>query len=286
MSGNFNPSNAQREGRPEASNGSFAESDQFNATVGRSERGLAEHYDTFSINGDAHESGMSCIKEVAHTLKVTTKESVIVPDSQIVIDRAAFHQGKNAMFAPHIKEEETIPTLVSSGPHAVCQKFDKQKHLPCICIGNGQAHVTSHYTEEVSQTLNCMHDPMTILEHGDQATYRVRRLTPLECTRLQGFPDHWVDIGDWVDTKRKKHKDADAPKYKALGNSIALPFWKWLCRNIINKIKENDKSYKPKIGGLFSGIGGFELCWKENGGKCSFASEIDEFCIAVLKKHF
>ena len=43
----------------------------------------------------------------------------------------------------------------------------------------------------------------------------VRRLTPLECTRLQGFPDGWVDIGDWVDTKGKKHKDADSPKYKA-----------------------------------------------------------------------
>ena len=46
----------------------------------------------------------------------------------------------------------------------------------------------------------------------------VRRLTPLECTRLQGYPDGWVDIGDWTDEKGKKHKDADSPKYKALGN--------------------------------------------------------------------
>ena len=50
----------------------------------------------------------------------------------------------------------------------------------------------------------------------------VRRLTPLECTRLQGYPDGWVDIGDWTDEKGKKHKDADSPKYKALGNSIYL----------------------------------------------------------------
>ena len=40
--------------------------------------------------------------------------------------------------------------------------------------------------------------------------YRVRRFTPLECTRLQGYPDGWVDIGDWIDTKGKKHKEADA----------------------------------------------------------------------------
>lgn len=52
----------------------------------------------------------------------------------------------------------------------------------------------------------------------------VRRLTPLECERLQGYPDNWTDIGDWIDTKGKKHKSADAPRYKALGNSIALPF--------------------------------------------------------------
>lgn len=52
----------------------------------------------------------------------------------------------------------------------------------------------------------------------------VRRLTPMECERLQGFPDGWTDIGEWTDTKGKKHKIADGPRYKALGNSIALPF--------------------------------------------------------------
>ena len=60
----------------------------------------------------------------------------------------------------------------------------------------------------------------------------VRRLTPTECERLQGFPDKWTDIGEWTDTKGKKHKEADSPRYKALGNSIALPFWAWLMRRI------------------------------------------------------
>ena len=46
----------------------------------------------------------------------------------------------------------------------------------------------------------------------------VRRLTPMECERLQGYPDHWTDIGEWTDSKGKKHKDADSPRYKALGN--------------------------------------------------------------------
>lgn len=158
--------------------------------------------------------------------------------------------------------------------------------LPCICIGNGQAHVTGHYTEEISQTLNCMHDPMTILEPrpiavAQPAKYRVRRLTPLECTRLQGYPDHWVDIGDWTDSKGKRHKDADAPKYAALGNSIAMPFWKWLMRRIYNEAKK--VSTEPVLGSLFDGIGGFPLCWP---GETAWSSEIAEFPLAVLKARF
>lgn len=292
---------------------------------------------------------------------------------------------------------------------------------PCICIGNGQSHVTEYYTEEVSQTLNCMHDPMTILDpcayqsvgvnsnsmkssnpnsgcyepeqagtittngcvpnnqgvtailepviplegngcreshkgdgwstkqvsytlntverHGvaygeiessseshpvlvDRADfnqgknaqfdikieepetvpslvargphavaqpvhYRVRCLTPLECTRLQGYPDGWVDIGDWIDSKGKKHKEADAPKYKALGNSIALPFWKWLCHNIVDRLKKDGQT--TTMASLFDGIGGFPLCWIEATQEKSdvlWISEIEEFPIAVTRHHF
>ena len=69
-------------------------------------------------------------------------------------------------------------------------------------------------------------------EQMDKVNSVVRRLTPLECERLQGFPDGWTDIGDWVDTSGKKHKLSDAPRYKALGNSIALPFGNGLQRGL------------------------------------------------------
>ena len=111
----------------------------------------------------------------------------------------------------------------------------------------------------------------------------VRRLTPLECTRLQGFPDGWVDIGEWTDEKGRVHKEADAPKYKALGNSIALPFWKWLLRRISEYLPEG-----ATLGSLFDGIGGFPLCWAKIHGaeNCRWASEIEQFPIAVVKRHF
>jgi len=111
----------------------------------------------------------------------------------------------------------------------------------------------------------------------------VRRLTPLECERLQGFPDFYTDIGDWVDSKGKKRKTSDAQRYKALGNSIATPFWFWLLRRISAQYLG-----VPTLGSLFDGIGGFPYCWEKVNGKGSavWASEIEEFPIAVTKLHF
>lgn len=170
-------------------------------------------------------------------------------------------------------------------------------------IGNGQACEASIMAEEVSQTLNTMHDAQAVMcedvAHAlrakancayreDAETYPVqnmvvRRLTPLECTRLQGYPDGWVDIGDWTDEKGKKHKDADSPKYKALGNSIALPFWDWMLRRMARYLPEG-----ATLGSLFDGISGFNVCWARIHGAecCRWSSEIEQFPIAVTKKHF
>ena len=111
----------------------------------------------------------------------------------------------------------------------------------------------------------------------------VRRLTPLECERLQGFPDNWTNIGEWTDSKGKKHECSDSARYKALGNSIALPFWRFLCKRISAQYAR-----KATMASLFDGIGGFPLVWEEANGKGSavWASEIEEFPMAVTKYHF
>lgn len=179
-------------------------------------------------------------------------------------------------------------------------------------------------SEGVAKTLNCMDDPAKIVAYGiDRAAYNqgqnalydfsvekekiatqvakgpgavcaaencqkvesiVRRLTPMECERLQGYPDGWTDIGDWTDSKGKVHKcDSDSPRYKALGNSIALPFWFYLLRRISATYER-----PATLGSLFDGIGGFPLCWETCNGKgtARWASEIEEFPIAVTKIHF
>lgn len=113
--------------------------------------------------------------------------------------------------------------------------------------------------------------------------YCVRRLTPLECERLQGYPDGWTDIGPWIDTKGKLHKECtDVNRYKALGNSIALPSWLYVLEKLSLCCVEKT------MASLFDGIGGFPLLWEWlNGvGTCLWASEIEEFPIAVTKYHF
>ena len=98
----------------------------------------------------------------------------------VVIDRAAFNQGENAQYDPHIAEAEVMDTLVARGPHAVC--FE--------------------------------HEGSTV----------VRRLTPRECERLNGFPDDWTLI-PW-------RGGADTHRYKAMGNSMAVPVMRWIGERI------------------------------------------------------
>lgn len=78
--------------------------------------------------------------------------------------------------------------------------------------------------EDVSFTLATRQD-QTLFEPNDNQ-YIVRRLTPLECERLQGFPDGWTDI-------QYRGKPApDTARYKALGNSMAVPVIEWIGKRI------------------------------------------------------
>ena len=86
--------------------------------------------------------------------------------------------------------------------------------METICAGNGQLHQMSMMP--VTNTLDCMHDQQIIVGGNDLDNgrkYVLRRLTPTECARLQGFPDWWVDGAE----------GSDSAIYKMWGNGIALP---------------------------------------------------------------
>lgn len=91
---------------------------------------------------------------------------------------------------------------------------------PTIVMAHGQ--VGAEITEDFAPTLTCTHEqPIKVVQN-----MRVRRLMPVECERLQGFPDGYTDIG----TLDKP--SADTHRYKALGNSMAVLVMNWIGRRI------------------------------------------------------
>lgn len=211
--------------------------------------------------------GSGVNEDVSFTLDATDRHAVAYG-----IDRATYNMGKNVKFGITV-EKEVEPTMVSKGPGAVGQ--------PVYHSSKSSFH-TNFTDEDVMETLLAtdFKDPPTVSKEPD---YIVRRLTPTECERLQGFPDGWTDIGDYIDSNGKKKKSSDTARYKALGNSIALPPWRWVLSRLCRQCKT-----PATMGSLFDGIGGFPLIWEEINGKgsCLWASEIEEFPIAVTKIRF
>ena len=172
---------------------------------------------------------------------------------------------------------ETCNTLTAKQNDAV------RGDTPLVCAAvdcrNGTENENTNGTLQAKSNGGVSYNLQNVVREG----YIVRRLTPTECERLQGFPDGWTDIGDWLDSTGKKRKCSDSARYKALGNSIAIPPWLWVCDQLGQYLGE-DKT----MASLFDGIGGFPLIWSYLYGteNVLWASEIDEFPIAVTKRRF
>lgn len=171
--------------------------------IGKAERSVA-----YCIgNGQVHDA-VQTEKEVCKTLNcMCDPMKVLIEETPIVLDRAFYNQGANALYEPQLYEDGTCPTIVAKGPSAVCVR------------------------------------------------YVVRRITPTECARLQGFPDRWAtpdakseftdeEYKFWLNVRNthaeingKATKDytrdqmlnwynklhTDSAEYKLWGNGIALP---------------------------------------------------------------
>jgi DNA (cytosine-5)-methyltransferase 1 len=148
-----------------------------------------------------------------------------------------------------ITDDETVmrdclPTMAtpsaSGGGHPPAVAFGgdiartlQARHDSSPCADRGMDVVA------VTPTLTASNDPSRSPQSSEvtkqveavlAATMQVRRLTPVECERLQGFPDGYTDI------KPKGKPTPDGPRYKALGNSWAVPVVRWIGKRIANEI--------------------------------------------------
>jgi DNA (cytosine-5)-methyltransferase 1 len=116
-------------------------------------------------------------------------------------------------------------TLQAGAQHGVAQPVAYRKSRRAQSTEDHETWVE----DEVTNTLNTfdLGDVRTTQAVVQQSPMVVRRLTPVECERLQGFPDGWTDI-------LYRGKPApDGPRYKALGNSMAVPVIRWLGERIM-----------------------------------------------------
>ena len=165
----------------------------------------------YSLREDAKANNFS-----ATPLHVTPALQALRPSVQshhaqtFIVDRAAFNQGVNAQYEPRIEESDVMSTLVAKGPHAVAQSFNVNARPDEMKLET-----------EVSGTLTVSQNS------GLFQNMAVRRLTPVECERLQGFPDGYTDI-PW----NNKPESPDSHRYKAMGNSMAVPVMRWIGQRI------------------------------------------------------
>jgi DNA (cytosine-5)-methyltransferase 1 len=145
----------------------------------------------------------------------------------IVIDRAAFNQGVNAQYEPHIEATETMDTLVSKGPHAVgCYPINT------LTLGGRPDPVNDR---RMTMGVGNNGDPQFTLQAAHShavatvTPMAVRRLTPEECEALQGFPKGYSRI-PWKG--KPADQCPDGPRYKACGNSMAVPVMRWIGERI------------------------------------------------------
>lgn len=121
-----------------------------------------------------------------------------------------FSAGQSARSGSIAAQEEVAPTLRAGGsgtnqvPSVCYTTADRGQNIICMADGNGHAAID----EECSGTLKVGGEPPIVASE-----YIIRRLMPVECERLQGFPDGWTDLGGTPDT----------PRYRACGNSMAAP---------------------------------------------------------------
>lgn len=221
--------------------------------------------DTRNNDGSANGLGVGEPGAPANTLTAADRHAVAY-----AIDRAAFNQGMNAQYNISI-QEEIAQTLVAKGPGGVAHPQD-ETDAHCYAM-----QAFGQYKESEIASAIKARDFKDSTDLVVEMEYIIRRLTPLECCRLQGFPDDWTEdiaitepkasvIREWMiawaewwrligkDSGIQLPKDAkqverwladpasDSGLYKMWGNGIALPCAMFVMEGIAEVLKEENSN--------------------------------------------
>lgn len=187
---------------------------------------------TLRAEGENRPSRPSHVIGVVSPTVTTCKGSRGGSSSEAIDELIALHQAQSMneeepiTFQPgNLRRQAGAAPSTEVFPTLKCDTGDQSPHIcaPTLTASNDPSR--SPQSSEVTQQVHSVH----------QVTMAVRRLTPRECERLQGFPDDWSKI-PW---KGKSAEECpDGPRYKACGNSMAVPCMRWIGEQIDKKHKE------------------------------------------------
>ena len=172
-----------------------------------------------TINRQNHNggNGQGVQKDISYTLTTGDIHAIYNPEPYQNIVGALMHRDHKGVNTVYVNQDKCIVA-----PY--------QEQVGALCNGDYRGPSNQYVSQD-----KC------IIDENQSITNRnlVRRLTPLECERLQGFPDGWTDIP----------KASDSPRYKALGNSVAIPCVEFVMRGValfLNLQKEESDVHLPR----------------------------------------
>ena len=230
-------------------------------TIGRKPENGGNH-DGFTENGPMYTLNATGVHGVAQPIayniasgKGALKDDIHVTDADATKTLDAFgsnpamHQGGAAIVQPIAfaqNQRDEVRIMAQAGALAAEPGMKQQTYIAQPIAFSGQMSnpqtdvdmtqtlqaknpMAVAFSGDIARTLQARHDSSPCADRGMDVVAQamaVRRLTPVECERLQGFPDNYTDI------KPKGKATPDGPRYKALGNSMAVPVMAWIGKRI------------------------------------------------------
>lgn len=286
------------------------------------------------LGGQTQSSSAICYPKETGSLCARADSSPCVDRGQpFVVEKCGCFMGGQGSAAGGIgyseKEAPTLKSVMSGGNTVPEVVYDARRNgdgkTVCTITGDHCDRITD-YTPLVLATgqggaeigndespcLNCNHEqPIAAYGGIPPRKYIVRRLTPLECSRLQGLPDDFANVpayegvsdseldfwrgawAEWAEINGQKPKTdnqilkwlqkpiSESSQYQIYGNGIALPQWVW----VLGRISETLGKGHPTMASLFDGSGSFPLIWEAINGKGTavWSSEVNPEAIRVSR---
>lgn len=195
---------------------------------------VAQFVHAFKVRGGCEGGGKGYLGEDEKAFTISTMQDQQIAQPIPIHDQATRFQGKrgdkqdgkgNGLGIGD--EGDVMNTLTKADKHAVAQPIavENPTIIDRAAFNQGQNAQYEPRIEE-GQTMSSL---VAKGPHAVQHTMAIRRLTPKECERLQGFPDNWTKIP----YRNKPAKQCpDGPRYKACGNSMAVPVMRWIGKRI------------------------------------------------------